>query len=333
MNFLPCWLRDRWPLAAQILATVVLLVSGHSAWAAWPEKRIVFIVPYSAGGGADIVARLIAHNLAPLLGQPVVVENRAGASGNIGMEAAARAPADGYTIVLGSSGQSAAASYFKKLQYDMLRDFVPVSLSVYNSRLLVGRLGLPYDNVAGLIAYAKKNPGKVTFASWGSGSGAHLAGELFKQMAGVDMLHVPYKGNSDAVSDLMGGQVDIMFSEYGTVLEQVKAGKLKAFGVPSEKRFPGLDVPTISESGLPGFEYSGWLGILAPVGTPPAVAKTISDAVDKVVNLPQVREQLAKIGAGPIGGYTPDRFRSFLQADISKWQTVMQKAGLVGVEQ
>jgi tripartite-type tricarboxylate transporter receptor subunit TctC len=315
--------------ALTVLAGAALAASAATAQPAWPERPVTLIVPYSAGGGADVLARMVVNGLKSRLGQPVVVENRAGAAGNIAMEAAARARPDGYTLVWASSGQSAAANYYKSLKYDLVKDFEPVSLTLYNSRILVGRPGLPFANVAELIAHAKKNPGKVTYASWGNGSGAHLAGELLKQMAGIEMLHVPFKGNADAVSALLGGQVDVMFSDPASVTGHVRSGKLKAFGVPSDKRFPGLpEIPTLSEAGFPGFEYSGWFGILAPRGTPATVVKALGAAVDQALQDPELREQLAKAGAGPIGGRTPEQFSKFLQEDIDKWGSVMRKAGI-----
>jgi tripartite-type tricarboxylate transporter receptor subunit TctC len=315
--------------ALSALAGTAALGIAGKAHAAWPERPVTLIVPYSAGGGADVLARMIVSGLKPKLGQAVVVENRAGAAGNIAMEGTARAKPDGYTLVWASSGQSAAANYYKSLKYDLVKDFEPVSLSIYNSRILVGRQGAPYANVAQLIAFAKKNAGQVTYASWGNGSGAHLAGELFKQMAGIEMLHVPYKGNADAITALLGGQVDVMFSDPASTTGHIRSGKLKAFGVPSDKRFPGLpEVPTFAEAGFAGFEYSGWFGILAPRGTPAAVVKALSAAVDQTLLDPDMREQLAKLGAGPIGGRTPEQFGKFLQDDIDKWGAVMRKANI-----
>lgn len=315
--------------ALSVLAGTAAVGVAGKAHAAWPERPVTLIVPYSAGGGADVLARTLVNSLKSKLGQTFVVENRAGAAGNIAMEVTARAKPDGYTLVWASSGQSAAANYYKSLKYDLLKDFEPVSLSIYNSRILVGRPGLPYANVVELITYAKKNPGRVTYASWGNGSGAHLAGELFKQMAGIEMLHVPFKGTADAITALLGGQVDIMFSDPASVTGHVRSGKLKAFGVPSDKRFPGLpEIPTLAEAGFPGFEYSGWFGILAPRGTPATVVKALSAAVDQALADPELREQFAKLGAGPIGGRTPEQFRKFLQDDIDKWGAVMRKAGI-----
>jgi len=315
--------------ALSVLAGTALVGTAGKAYAAWPERPITLVVPYTAGGGADVLARMIVNGLKSKIGQPFVVENRAGAAGNIAMEATARAKPDGYTLVWASSGQTAAANYYKSLRYDLLKDFEPVSLSIYNSRIMVGRQGLPYANVAELIAYAKKNTERLTYASWGNGSGAHLAGELFKQMAGIEMLHVPFKGNADAITALLSGQVDVMFSDPASVTGHVRSGKLKAFGVPSEKRFPGLpEVPTLAEAGLPGFEYSGWFGILAPRGTPAAAVKALSTAIDQALADPDMREQLAKLGAAPIGGRTPAQIARFLQDDIDKWGAVMRKAGV-----
>lgn len=300
---------------------------GH-ATAAGIDKPVRFIVPYTAGGATDIAARTLANHMAKRLGQSVVVENRPGASGNIGMAAAARSPADGSTIVMASAGQTIAASYFQELNYDLKADFAPVAKAVENQRMLVGREDAPFSNLEELIVYAKSNPGKLSYATFGAGSSAHLAAELFAQQAGVEMLHVPYKGNSDAVNALLGGQVDVMFSELSSVIAQVNAGKLKAYGIGSKKRFSGVpEIPTIDESGLPGFEVSGWLGVLAPKGTPAEVVQELNAAIVETLQLPEVREQMTQIGAEITTG-PPASFNEFIEQDVAKWEKVLRAANL-----
>lgn len=292
------------------------------------DRPIRFVVPYTAGGATDVAARTLAAHMSRRLGRPVVVDNRPGASGNIGMEYVARAPADGTHIVMASAGQTIAASYFKNLKYNLRTDFVPVAMAVKNQRMLVGRADAPFNTLKELIAYAKTNPGKVTYASFGGGSSAHLAAELFRQQAGIEMLHVPYKGNADAVNALLGGQVDVMFSELSSVISLVNAGQLKAFGVGSRTRFPGTpDVPTIDEAGLPGFEASGWLGVLAPKGTPPELVKQMNGAIVEALSLADVQEKMAKIGAEIVTG-SPESFGRFIEDDLIKWEKVMRAANL-----
>jgi len=300
---------------------------GHAV-AAQIDKPIRFIVPYTAGGATDIAARTLASYMTKSLKQSVIVENRPGASGNIGMGIAARSPADGSTIVMASAGQTIAASYFKQLSYDLRTDFVPVAKVVENQRMLVGRADAPFNTLAELISYAKANPGKVTFASFGAGSSAHMAAELFCQEAHIKMLHVPYKGNADAVNALLGGQVDVMFSELSSVISQVNAGKLKAYGVASKTRFSGEpDIPTIDEAGLPGFEVSGWLGVLAPRDTPPDVVKELNAAIVDALHVPEVRERMTQIGADVTTG-TPQSFGEFMDKDLARWEQVLRRANL-----
>ena len=308
------------------LLVAAALAAPLLAHAAWPDRPIRFIVPYTPGGATDVTARVLAQQIGQTLGTSVVVENRGGASGNIGMELAARAPADGYTIVMASAGQTIAASYFTKLNYSLKKDFVPVALAVRNQRMLVGRLGLPYNNVAELVAWGKRNPGQITYASFGRGSSGHLAGELFAQRAGIKFIDIPFKGNADGVNELLAGRVDVMFSELSSVIQHVQSGKLKAYAVGSEARYEGTpNVPTVSEGGLAGVEVSGWLGVMAPAGTPPDVVKKLNEAIVAALRLPAVKARFADMGAESVIT-TSESFSKFIDVDLEKWEKVM-KAG------
>ena len=308
------------------LLVAAALAAPLLAHAAWPDRPIRFIVPYTPGGATDVTARVLAQQIGQTLGTSVIVENRGGASGNIGMELAARAPADGYTIVMASAGQTIAASYFTKLNYSLKKDFVPVALAVRNQRMLVGRLGLPYNNVAELVAWGKRNPGQITYASFGRGSSGHLAGELFAQRAGIKFIDIPFKGNADGVNELLAGRVDVMFSELSSVIQHVQSGKLKAYAVGSEARYEGTpNVPTVSEGGLAGVEVSGWLGVMAPAGTPPDIVKKLNEAIVAALRLPAVKARFADMGAESIIT-TPESFSKFIDVDLEKWEKVM-KAG------
>jgi tripartite-type tricarboxylate transporter receptor subunit TctC len=315
------------------LACAAFAAIVPAAQAAYPDKPIRIIVPYTAGGATDIVARTLATSMSQTLNATVVVENKAGASGNIGMEAAANAQNDGYTLVMASAGQTIAASYFPKLRYDLRKDFTPVALAVLNQRMLVARKDAPFSTVAELIAYAKKHPGNVSYASFGAGSSAHMAGELFQQHAGVKMLHVPFRGNADAVTALMGEQVDVLFSEISSVVQPVQEKRLKGLGVASKARFAGAaSVPTVSEAGLSGFEASGWLGVLAPAGTPEPVVNALNSAIQKALADPAIQAKFEGIGAEPMPGTHRD-FARFLAADLDKWKKVVRTAGISAEQQ
>jgi tripartite-type tricarboxylate transporter receptor subunit TctC len=311
---------------AAIGATTLLPSVSHAQ--AFPSKPITIIVPFSAGGTTDILARVVGLHMGTTLGQPVIVDNRAGAGGNIGGQAAARANADGYTIFMGTVGTHAInQSLYKKMPFDPIKDFAPLSRVAMVPNLLVANPSQPYKNVKELIAYAKANPGKVNFASAGNGSSIHLSGELFKQMTGVDMQHVPYKGSAPAVADLLGGQTAIMFDNMPSAIPHVKGGKLRALAVTTAKRSPALpDVPTIAESGVPGYEATSWFGLLAPAGTPPAIVGQLNAAILKALADPEVKKKLAEQGA-EAHGETPAQFASFIQSETAKWGKVVQASG------
>jgi tripartite-type tricarboxylate transporter receptor subunit TctC len=287
----------RWPVAA----ITACIASGAFAQA-YPNHSIRLVVPFPAGGTTDILARDVAKKLTDTLGQSVVVDNRPGAGGNIGADIVAKAPPDGYTLLMGTVGTHAInPSLYAKMPYDHIKDFVPVVLVAGVPNVLVVNPSVPVNSVADLIKLAKSKPGAINFASSGSGTSIHLSGELFKTMTGVDMTHVPYKGSSPALTDLMGGQVQIMFDNLPSSLALMKSGKLRAVAVTSLKRAPALpDVPTISESGVPGFEASSWFGILAPAGTPAPIVAKLNAEVNKWLQSPE-KEQLLAQGAEVAG--------------------------------
>jgi len=312
---------------AALAALLTVCVSG--AWAqAYPTKPIRLVVPFPAGGTTDILAREVGQRLSMTLGQPVVIDNRPGAAGNIGADLVAKSAPDGYTLLMGTVGTHAInASLYAKMPYDHVKDFAPVILVAGVPNVLEVNPALPVNSVADLIKLAKAKPGQINFASSGSGTSIHLSGELFKTMAGVDMTHVPYKGSAPAITDLIGGQVQVMFDNLPSSLQFIKAGKLRAIAVTSAKRAPALpDVPTIAESGLPGFEASSWFGIVAPAGTPPAIIARINNDVDQWLQSSEAKEKLLAQGAIPAGG-TPEQFAAHIRAETEKWAKVVKASG------
>jgi tripartite-type tricarboxylate transporter receptor subunit TctC len=312
-----------------VALAALLALSASCAWAQeYPTKPIRLVVPFPAGGTTDILAREVGQYLSVSLGQPVVVDNRPGAGGNIGADLVAKSPPDGYTLLMGTVGTHAInASLYAKIPYDHVKDFAPVILVAGVPNVLVVNPSVPVNSVQELIAYAKANPGKLNFASSGAGTSIHLSGELFKVMAGVKMTHVPYKGSAPALQDLLGGQVQLMFDNLPPSLPQIKGGKLRALAVTSTTRAPALpDVPTIAESGLPGFEASSWFGILAPAGTPPAIIAKVNAEVDKWLASPEGKEKLVAIGANA-GGGSPEDFARHIQAETAKWAKVVKDSG------
>ena len=317
---------ERWQCWG-LAAALVCFATGALAQP-YPNHPIRLVVPFPAGGTTDILARDAAPKLTEVLGQPVVVDNRPGAGGNIGADLVAKSQPDGYTLLVGTVGTHAInPSLYAKMPYDHVKDFAPVVLVAGVPNVLVVNPSLPVNSVADLIKLAKSKPGSVNFASSGNGTSIHLSGELFKTMAGVDMTHVPYKGSAPALIDLVSGQVQVMFDNLPSSLPQIKAGKLRAIAVTSLKRSPALpDVPTISESGLPGFEASSWFGLLAPAGTPPAVVTRLNAEVNKWLQSPEGREQLLAQGAQAAGG-TPEQFVAHIRAETDKWAKVVKASG------
>lgn len=313
---------------AAAAAAVSLAPFAASAQAQFPAKPITIIVPFSAGGTTDILARVIGQYMGRDLGQTVVVDNRAGAGGNIGGQAAARAPADGYTLFMGTVGTHAInQSLYRKMPFDPIKDFAPLSRVAMVPNLLVANPSQPFKSVKEMIAFAKANPGKINFGSSGNGSSIHLSGELFKQMAGVDMQHVPYRGSAPAVSDLLGGQISVMFDNMPSAIPHVKGGKLRALAVTTAKRSPALpDVPTIAEAGVPGYEATSWFGLLAPAGTPAPVVAKLNASILKALADPEVKKKLAEQGAEP-HGEKPEQFAAFIESETVKWGKVVKESG------
>jgi len=311
----------------QRLILIVFSLLSLQCWADdYPSKPIRLIVPFSSGGGNDAVARVIAQQLTTQLKQSVVVENRPGAGGAVGAETAARSTPDGYTLFLGGVGSLAVnPNLISKLPYDALKDFDPIVLIASAPSVLVVYPGLSAQNVAALIALAKKEPGKINYASNGNGSSAHIAAVMFTTMADVDMVHVPYKGLSPALNDLLVGRVDLMFSSIVAIIPQIQAGKLRALAVTGTHRAPLLpEVPTMAEAGLPDYQAGSWYGLLAPAGTPAAIIQKIHDASIQVLKQESVRAQLATEGAEVLGG-TSAEFAAHIQAEFKRMQTVIRE--------
>ena len=306
---------------------MVFLVSLSAAAQNYPSKPIRIIVPFPVGGIADIYSRLIGNRWTELWGQPVVIENRTGAGGNIGADMVAKAAPDGYTLGIGSLGTHAVnVTLFAKMPFDPVRDFAPITLLLEAEGLLVLHPSVPAQNVPELIAYARAKPGALTYASAGAGTASHLAGELFKAMAKVDMLHVPYKGNVPAITDLLAGQTSLIFATMPTVLPQAKAGKLRALatiGTTRSKAAPEL--PTVAET-LPGFEVTNWVGFFAPAGTPPDIVRRLNAETDKFMRSREIEARLANEGARFIP-MTPEQFGEFVKVEIAKWAPVVKASG------
>ena len=293
----------------------------------YPTKPIRMVVGFPPGGPNDIVARAVAENLGSVLGQPVVVENRPGAGGNIGTEVTARAEPDGYTLLMGSTGpQAMNPAVYARLPFDVLRDLAPVSMVAMVPSALVVNPQLPIRTVAELIAYGKQHPDALKYGSGGYGTTLHLSGELFKSLAGVDMLHIPYKGTAPALADLVGGQIQLMFAAVPSVMPMVKAGKLRVLAVTTRQRSQALpDVPTVAESGVPDYEMAPWFGVFTTAGTPQPVVQRLSEAIHQVVAMPAVRDALQKQGAEPLTN-TPQEFAAMLRAEIDKWSRIVKAA-------
>lgn len=315
-------------VSAAVLGAAGLLTSVSALAQSYPSKPITIIVPFSAGGTTDILARLVGQHLATELGQPVIADNRAGAGGNIGAALAAKAKADGYTLFMGTVGTHAInAALYKKLPYDHVKDFAPLSRVANVPNLLVANPLQPFKTVPEMLAYAKANPGKINFGSPGNGSSPHLSGELFKSMAKVDLTHIPYKGSAPAVVDLLGNQIAIMFDNLPSVIPHVRSGKLHAIAITTATRSPELpNVPTIAEAGLPGYEAVSWFGLFAPAGTPAPVLATLSKALAKVLANPEVQKQISAQG-GEVVNETPAQFAAFIKAETTKWGKVVKDSG------
>ena len=293
----------------------------------YPNKPVRVVVPYPPGGPTDIVARVVFQQVSASTGQQFVIENRAGAGGNIGAEAVARSPADGYTLLIATTAHAINMSLFKNLSYDVQKDFAPITLLTQGPLMLVANPAFPANSVAELITLGKSKPGTLSFASSGNGQSTHLSAELFNTLAGIRMTHIPYKGSAPALSDVMSGQVNLMFDTTLSAMPFVKAGKLKALGVTSPARTPAApEVPTIAESGLPGYEVLAWNGLLAPAGTPRAVIAVLNEELNKAMQLPQIREKFSAQGFAASSN-SPEQFSSFLRQEVDKWSRTVKASG------
>jgi tripartite-type tricarboxylate transporter receptor subunit TctC len=311
-----------------VFAALLLCAALDASAQTYPSKPVRMIVPFPAGGATDIVGRLIAQKLSETWGQQVIVDNRGGAGGTIGSDVAAKSPPDGYTMLLGTSSTHAVApSLYSKLPYDPVRDFAPVTLAATATILLAVHPSLPARNVKDLVALARREANALSFASSGNGGISHLIGEQFKSTAGIQMLHVPYKGDTPALVDLVSGQVHLMFGTAVSFLPYVKAGRLRAIAVTNPKRSPIVpDVPTIAESGLPGFEALQWFGVFVPAGTSRDIVARLHGEIVKILKLADVRERLVGLGAEVVGN-APEQFAAFQKGDSAKWAKIVKESG------
>ena len=315
----------------QTLAATALFALGAApamAQAPYPSKPITMVVPFSAGGTTDILARVVGQALSTELGQSIIIDNRPGAGGNIGGQAAARAAGDGYTLFMGTVGTHAInEALYKKMPFDPVKDFAPLTRVANVPNLLVAHPSQPFKTVKEMMTYAKANPGKLNFGSSGSGSSIHLSGELFKSMTHLDMVHVPYKGSAPAITDLLGNQIAIMFDNMPSAIQHVRSGKLRPIAVTTAKRSPELpDIPTIAEAGVPGYEAMSWFGLFAPAATPKPVLDMLNAALVKVLNQPDVKKKIAEQG-GDVVAETPEQFAAFIKAETAKWGKVVKDSG------
>jgi tripartite-type tricarboxylate transporter receptor subunit TctC len=314
-----------WCVTAAML--VVVTGAGICNAQSYPNRPLRFLVGFPPGGTSDILARTIGQKLGDAIGQQVVIENRPGAGGNIGAEAAAKSAADGYTIFMSTTSQAISVSLYSKLNYDLVRDFAPVIQAVNYTNLLVVHPSLPVKSVKELIALAKAKPGQLNYGTAGNGTPPHMTGELFKSYTGVNLQHVPYKGGAPAIADLLGGQITIMFDNVPPLLPHVQAGKMRPLAVTSLKRISVLrDVPTLDEAGLKGFDSVAWNGVLAPAGTPKEIVARLNAEILRILGMSDVRERLSSQGADPVGG-TPEQFAALIRDEIRKWAKVVKDSG------
>jgi tripartite-type tricarboxylate transporter receptor subunit TctC len=314
-------------LTKTLTATVIALAATGAFAQAYPDKPIHIVVTFTTGGAPDIIARLIGEKLTAAWNVPTIIDNKPGAGGNTGADAVAKAAPDGYTVVIGTVGtHSINGALYKKMPYDMVKDFTPITLLATTPNMLVVHNDVPAKNVKELIAHGKKD-GKLTFASSGAGTSIHVSGELFKSMTGMPMEHIPYKGRAGAIPDLLGGRVTMMFDNMPSSLPLVKEGKLRALGVTSAKRSAAApDIPTIAEQGLPGFEAVSWFALFGPANMPKAVTDKLSAEVGKIMKSPEVSKKLLDIGLEPTPG-TPAELAAYQQREITKWAKVVKDSG------
>jgi len=311
------------------LAIAATMPGKAMAADAWPSRPIRIVAPSTPGDAPDVIARILAERLSVALGTQVFVENHPGAGGVVGSDIVAKAPADGYTLIIGNAGSHGInAAVYAKLPYDIQRDFAPVSQVAVSPNIMVVNPDVPATNVAQFIAYAKARPGALSYASGGNGSSAHMSMELFKSMTGVDLVHIPYKGSSPALTDVVSGQVAVMIVNLPPAVPLVKAGKLRALAVTTRTRSPLLpDVPTMIEAGVAGYETVAWFGILAPAATPKEIVARLSAEIGRIARTPEMRERLLSLGAEPVGS-TPEEFAAVIARDIAKWTPLAKTVGI-----
>jgi hypothetical protein len=315
--------------AAASLPLLGLPAQAQDAAATYPARPIRILVGFAPGGATDIVARSIAQKLQDAWGQPVTIENKPGAGSNLAADAVMRAEPDGYTLLLGTIANATNMSLYKNLKYDFVRDFIPITQIMAAPSVLVVSPALPVDDLKGLIALARAKPGTLTYASSGAGGSPHLAGEMLEQRAGIQMVHVPYKGAAPALADVIGGQVNLGFKTALSAIPSMQAGKLKPIAVAASRRLPQIPtVPTMAEAGIADFEVSSWNGLLAPTRTPPAIVAKLHREVVRILALPDVRERFAAQAAEPVGS-SPDEFRAYIRSEIDRWAVVSKKANVV----
>ena len=307
-----------------VMSALIAQAQPADSSSSYPNKPVKVVVPYPAGGPTDIAARVVFQQVSEATGQQFIIDNRAGAGGNIGAEAVAHAPADGYTLLVATTAHAINMSLFSNLRYDMIKDFTPVSLLTQGPLVLVATPGFAANNVSELIALAKAKPNTLNFASSGNGQSTHLAGELFNAMSGIKLSHIPYKGSAPALTDVMAGQVPLMFDTMLSAMPFVNSGKLKALAVTSSSRSPAApNIPTIAESGLPAYEVFAWNGLLAPAGTPKPVLARLSEELKKAMQLPQVKDKFSAQGFAPSWN-SPEQFGKFLQNEVTKWAVTVK---------
>lgn len=312
---------------AFICGLLSLVLTAPANAQSYPNKPVRVVVPYPPGGPTDIVARVLFQQVSEATGQQFLVDNRAGAGGNIGAEIVAKSPADGYTLMIGTTAHAINMSLFKNLSYDVQKDFAPVSLLTQGPLVLVAHPQFPANSIKEVIELAKSKSGGLNFASSGNGQSTHLSAELFNTMAGIKMSHVPYKGSAPALTDVMSGQVDVMFDTTLSAMPFVKAGKLKALGLTSPVRSPAApDVPTIAESGLPGYEVFAWNGVFVPAGTPKAIIQQLNDQIRKAMLLPQVKDKFSAQGFAASWN-SPENFGVFVKNEVDKWSRTVKASG------
>ncbi len=312
-----------------VVGAGLVLIALHCAAQGYPSKPVRVIVPFPPGAGVDIVTRSVSPRLGELLGQQLIVDNRAGAGGILGAELAAKAQPDGYTLLMATAGiLTVIPNMNSKAPYSVERDFVPVTLIASVPSMLVVHPSLPAKSVKELVALARSKPGAINYASTGNGTLPHLAAELFKAQAKIDMVHVPYKGSAPALTDLLGGQVEVFFGNVLSVIPQVRSGKLRALAVTSVERMPvAPEIPTLAQSGFPGFEAGTWFGLMAPAGTPREIVNRLHAEVVKTLRLPETQERLAGQGATTVGN-TPDQFAAYIRTESAKWAKVLKASGV-----